>query len=56
MTFDVLDSPIGPVLVAGDDRGLTEIRFLDGEGAAPPPPEWTRDATASRQATEPLRA
>jgi len=53
--FDVIDSPLGPVLVAGTDAGLHEIRFLLGDGAAPAPPTG-RDPAALADATGQLRA
>lgn len=56
MTYDLIDSPVGPVLVAGDARGLAEIRFLNGEGAAPVDPSWVRDAAAVRSGVDQLRA
>lgn len=33
-------TPIGPLVLAATDAGLTHIRFAKGARAAPPEPEW----------------
>ena len=44
--YDVIDSPVGPLLAACDDTGLTDLRFdLDGAGHDPAP-DWTHDPLA----------
>jgi methylated-DNA-[protein]-cysteine S-methyltransferase len=38
-----IGSPLGPLLLAADDSGVREIRFVNGRGFLPPDPEWVRD-------------
>jgi methylated-DNA-[protein]-cysteine S-methyltransferase len=41
--YDVVSSPVGRVLLTGDDRALTGLYLLDaGEHSATIRPEWTR--------------
>jgi methylated-DNA-[protein]-cysteine S-methyltransferase len=41
--YDIVDSPVGRVLLTGDDRALTGLYLLDaGEHSASIQPEWTR--------------
>lgn len=40
MHYDVLHSPVGPLLVAGDSAGVREIRFDLPDRPAAPEPEW----------------
>ncbi len=46
MQYDILHSPIGPLLVAGDSSGLHEIRFDLPDRPALPEPEWLPDGGA----------
>ena len=39
------ESPIGDLLLAGDERALTNLHFTDGPKAAEPAPDW-KPATA----------
>jgi len=41
-----IDTPVGPLLVMGDDAGLRRIHFQSGPGRLPPDPAWRRDASA----------
>ena len=44
--YDVIDSPVGPLLAACDDTGVTDLRFdLDGAGHDPAS-GWTHDPPA----------
>jgi methylated-DNA-[protein]-cysteine S-methyltransferase len=45
-TFSVFESPVGPLLLSGDDEALTGLRFADG---APPPKTWLRDDARFRE-------
>ena len=54
--YTVIDSPLGPVLVAGDAAGLRHISFLAGTAALQPGPEWTRDEAPLREALRQLCA
>jgi methylated-DNA-[protein]-cysteine S-methyltransferase len=44
--FTFYDSPVGRLLLSGDDDALTGLRFAD---AAPPPTAWRRDAARFRE-------
>jgi methylated-DNA-[protein]-cysteine S-methyltransferase len=50
--YTYVDSPIGAILVAGDDNAVAEIHFA----GAKPKPEWSRDDAALADATSQLRA
>src|ERR1700749_3547009 len=55
--YEVVDSPVGRILVPGDERALTGLSLLDaGEHSASVRPEWTRRrglfAAASDQLAE----
>jgi len=41
MNYAYLDSPIGPLLIAGDARAVTRIAFPKNGKPAPPQPAWT---------------
>ena len=43
MRFSVFDSPIGELILSGDDRGLTVIAFADSKQAPRLDATWTRD-------------
>jgi methylated-DNA-[protein]-cysteine S-methyltransferase len=49
-----IDSPVGPLLLAADTRGLTRIHFQGGPRPLQPPGEWRHDATAFAPAIEQL--
>jgi methylated-DNA-[protein]-cysteine S-methyltransferase len=44
-----MQSPIGPLLLAGSDEALRVVSFPSGRGARRPKPEWIEDATAFRE-------
>ncbi|WP_260293133.1 methylated-DNA--[protein]-cysteine S-methyltransferase [Sedimenticola hydrogenitrophicus] len=44
MKYDYYDSPIGPLLLAGDEHGLELIGFPEGKGRIEPGADWRRDA------------
>ena len=56
MNYCHLDTPIGPLLVAGDERGLHTIQFVQGNGPASAAPHWNRNAGALKEATAQLQA
>lgn len=43
MHYRTLDSPIGPLLIAGDQKGLRYLLFCGGRDLAKPRPEWEPD-------------
>jgi methylated-DNA-[protein]-cysteine S-methyltransferase len=49
--YDIVDSPVGRLLLTGDDRALTGLYLLDaGEHSAGIRPEWTRRGDGFPQA------
>jgi methylated-DNA-[protein]-cysteine S-methyltransferase len=51
-----IDSPVGPLLLAGDDAGLREIRFVAGRRPQSPDPTWQPDAKPFAEAIRQLRS
>lgn len=49
--YTYVDTPIGAILVAGDEKSVVEIHFAGAE----PEPEWIRDDDALREAADQLR-
>ena len=41
--FTQIESPLGPLLLAADDAGLREIRFVNGSHPAHPDASWKED-------------
>lgn len=56
LAYGYLDSPVGRLLLAGDDTGLHRIAFPAGKRAGRPPPHWRRDDDVLGEAMEQLRA
>ena len=55
--YDVVSSPVGRVLLTGDDRALTGLYLLDaGEHSAEVRPEWTRREGGFAEAAAQLAA
>ncbi len=52
INYTYVDTPIGAILVAGDENAIVEIHFAGAE----PKPDWTRDDAALREAANQLRA
>jgi methylated-DNA-[protein]-cysteine S-methyltransferase len=56
LKFTEIDSPVGPLLLAGTPEKLLVISFAGGRGARKPMPKWQRDearfADAARQLGE----
>ena len=53
MRYRILDSPIGPLLLAGDEKGLRFVLFGKGRRVARPDPAWQLDNGA--RLNEPVR-
>lgn len=51
ITYTLLESPLGEILIAGTQSGLTRIAFQEGTRAIEPPAEWLRDDEALSAAT-----
>src|SRR5512134_2876294 len=56
MLYRLVDSPIGSLLLAGDDDGLRYLWFANGRRAAHPRPEWEHDRSTLNEAAEQLKA
>lgn len=56
MHYTHVTTPIGPLLVAGDEVGLRCIGFPRGSGTRVPEPGWREDATPLREAVRQLAA
>jgi methylated-DNA-[protein]-cysteine S-methyltransferase len=51
-----VNSPVGPLLLAGNERGLREVRFVEGRRPRPASPDWKQDAAPFAEAIRQLRA
>jgi methylated-DNA-[protein]-cysteine S-methyltransferase len=51
-----IESPIGPLLLAGDDHGLRHIHFLNGRRPPKPDPAWIADPAPLQKTIRQLRA
>jgi methylated-DNA-[protein]-cysteine S-methyltransferase len=49
-------SPVGPLVLAGDERGLREVRFVEGRRPQSAEPEWQHDAAPFCEVISQLRA
>ena len=56
MRFSVFASPIGELILSGDDRGLTAIAFADANTAPRVDATWTRDDRAFARVAQQLSA
>jgi methylated-DNA-[protein]-cysteine S-methyltransferase len=56
LNYTLMESPLGEVLIAGDERGLYRIIFQGGTGAIDPPAAWQRDDRALGDAVDQLNA
>src|SRR5580692_2593190 len=43
MAHTLMESPIGPLLLAGDERGLHLVHFVNGRRPKSPSPTWVED-------------
>ena len=46
MKYCYTESPIGPLLLAGDEDGLSVVGFPSGKMRRDPEPDWTEDRSA----------
>jgi methylated-DNA-[protein]-cysteine S-methyltransferase len=56
MKYTTIDSPIGPLLVAGDDAALKLLWFVNGRHVATPDPTWVEAPRAFREVAGQLTA
>jgi methylated-DNA-[protein]-cysteine S-methyltransferase len=55
-SYTQIDSPIGPLLLAGDETGLRHIEFMGSKRAHPPNAGWHEDARPLKDVIGQLRA
>lgn len=56
LAYAYLETPIGPLLLAGDGTHLRSVRFPRGGAAAPVPPSWVHDRRALARALDEVDA
>ena len=54
--YTKIESPVGPLLLAGDESALSHILFATGKRAAKPDPAWEEDADRLQEPIRQLRA
>jgi methylated-DNA-[protein]-cysteine S-methyltransferase len=50
-----MDSPVGPLLLVGDDKGLRRLEFVKGRAPVRVEPAWREDAAPLQDAIRQLR-
>ena len=55
MVYTTIESPLGPLLISGDDTGLRNVSFQAGTHALTPSADWVRDDAALVRAARQLR-
>jgi methylated-DNA-[protein]-cysteine S-methyltransferase len=56
MFYTIADSPMGPILLAGNSEGLTELNFQAGTRPTVIAPEWEEDAEPFAESIRQLQA
>lgn len=56
MFYREIESPIGPLLLAGDDEGLRFLQFKKGRDKARPRPGWEPDRTKLKETARQIGA
>ncbi len=56
MLYTKIESPVGPLLLAGDERGLCQLQFAAGKRKTVVPHGWIRDEGLFLAAIRQLRA
>jgi len=56
LSYTLVDSPVGELLLAGDDTGLRLVNFQTGRHRVSPRPLWTMDRHPLEEAVRQLRA
>jgi methylated-DNA-[protein]-cysteine S-methyltransferase len=55
-SYTRIESPIGPLLLAADEAGLREIRFVNGRHPAKPESDWKEDPAPLKETARQLHA
>lgn len=56
LSYTQIDSPVGPLLLAGDERALHEVRFVNGRRPGVAEPDWRPNDTPFAEAIRQLQA
>jgi methylated-DNA-[protein]-cysteine S-methyltransferase len=56
MYYDITESPIGPILLAGNEKGLKRLIFLKGKKRIEIPSDWIENKEYFREAARQLEA
>jgi len=56
MAYTMMKSPIGPLMLAGDERGLRLVYFIAGRRPKSPQRDWTEDKTPFKEVVRQLEA
>lgn len=56
MYYHIIESPIGPILLAGDKKGLKHLNFLKGKKRIEISADWIEDKDLFSEATRQLEA
>lgn len=56
MYYTKIESPLGPLLLAANDRGLRFLSFAARRRAMQPQPDWTQEKTLFRETIRQLQA
>lgn len=56
MYYDIIESPIGPILLAGNEEGLKHLVFLKGKKRIEIPVDWIENKEFFREVTRQLEA
>ena len=55
LAYTSMESPIGPLLLAGDERGLQLVYFVNGRRPMSPPSAWVEDKQPFKEVVYQLR-
>jgi len=56
MNYTQIESPVGPLLLVGDDTGIRQILFVNGRTPAKPDPSWKEDKPPLKETIRQLRS
>lgn len=56
LAFTAMESPVGPLLLAGDERGLHLVYFINGRRPKSPERNWTEDKKPFKEVIRQLKA
>lgn len=56
MNYTQIESPVGPLLLAGDDAGLRQILFVKGRTPARADPSWTENRSRFKETVRQLHS